>query len=152
QEVDQRTWHAKRERIISRTGRWQLSRSSPNQNFEGGNRQRRASAAGGRKVELLCPAYDNRINHHVSEMRFREGGSNAYRCLPILLSMHELRNRFETEVRRLLRFLQLWLDGMSSKTDRRTGLCLVGPKQNGGRGAKNSAISRMKIRQNFPAA
>jgi len=64
----------------------------------------------------------------MSEMRFREGGSNAYRCLPILLSMHELRNRFETEVRRLLRFLQLRLGAMSSKTDRSTGVCVVAPK------------------------
>jgi len=42
--------------------------------------------------------------------------------------MHELRNRFETELRRLLRFLQLWLGAMSSETDRSTGLCLVASK------------------------
>jgi hypothetical protein len=79
-------------------------------------------------VELLSPAYDKRINHHLSEMRFRQGGTNAHQCLSVFLSMHELQNRFETEIRRLLRFLQLRLGAMSSKTDRSTGLCVVARK------------------------
>jgi hypothetical protein len=61
----------------------------------------------------------------MSEMRFREGESNAYRFLPILLSMHELRNRFETEVRRLLRFLQLRLSAMSARPDWCGMRCLI---------------------------
>jgi hypothetical protein len=54
--------------------------------------------------------YDNKINHHVSEMRFRQGASNAHRRLPVFLSMHELRSCSETQTRRLLRVLFLWIE------------------------------------------
>jgi hypothetical protein len=54
---------------------------------------------------MSCPADGNDINHYLSEMRFRQGGNNAYRRLPVFLPMHKLQKRSETETRGLLRVL-----------------------------------------------
>jgi len=61
--------------------------------------------------------YENNVNHHMSEMWILQRGNNAYERLPVFLSMHEVRKRFETKTRRLLRLLQLRLKSMSAETD-----------------------------------
>jgi hypothetical protein len=109
----------------------------------------------------------NQINNHLPDLRFRHGKGDADRCLRVFLRVHELQNCFETETRRLLCVLLIRIGKVSAETIRNRSapdprineigeqfmnpLCVcqsVAMAET----LKIVAISRHKIRQNFPAA
>jgi hypothetical protein len=64
---------------------------------------------------------DSRIRHHLPALRNREVGDHADRCLPVFLSLHQLRRDAQAETRRLLRVLFLRLGSLPTGPDRAFG-------------------------------
>jgi hypothetical protein len=65
--------------------------------------------------------HDTRIHDHLPALRDRQVGIDASRRLPIFLRVHRLWHQAQTQGRRLLRFLLLWLRTLSADPGRALG-------------------------------
>lgn len=65
--------------------------------------------------------HDTRIHDHLPALRDRQVGIDASRRLPIFLRVHRLWHQAQTQKRRLLRFLLLWLRTLSADPGRALG-------------------------------
>jgi hypothetical protein len=72
------------------------------------------------------------LEHHLPGLRLRQTRGHADGCLPVFLPMRQLQCGLETETRRLLRLLLVWLEPMPAEKRRGFVLSFIVVSRNAG--------------------